>query len=481
MGRIASNYIYNVIYKLITLLTPILTAPYLSRVLGADSLGIYSYVSSSGSIVSTLAMLGIYAYGTRQIAYTRDEPKELNKTFWEIMTLRCVLTVIGTAFYFTYMRLNDKYDLFFLVYFPYVLAEFIDCSWVYVGLEEMKPTVAKNLVAKLFSVVGIFLFVKKKEDLILYFVIVSATSIIASFSIYFKLNKYITLKKPSWGFRRLFKHLSGSFVLFLPQAASLLYLQVDKVMIEWLTNQTAQLSYYDQAEKIVSIPLSIITVLSSVMMPRIANEFYKDNMEKIKELLLYAGRFSLLIAFPLMVGIICIAYQFIPWYLGNEFVATAHALIILAPIVVFNTLSGISGTQYFTATNQVSVLTRTYVVAAITNLVVNALMIPKFGYAGAAIATVISSFVLVVYQYAYLIRQINLKSLVSICLKYGIVSLIMGIVVWGITQNYTCSPITTVLQGLIGIIVYFGILLIVKDKTVMDGFYMLKNYMRRKI
>lgn len=480
MRRIASNYIYNVIYKLITLLTPILTAPYLSRVLGAENLGIYSYISSSGSIVSTIAMLGIYAYGTRQIAYTRDDSDELNKTFWEVMTLRSVLTVFGTVFYFAYMRLNAKYDLFFLVYFPYVLAEFIDCSWIYIGLEEMKPTVAKNLVAKLCSVIGIFLFVKKKEDLILYFVIVSATSIIASLSIYFKLNKYIVLKKPSWDFRSLSKHLSGSFILFLPQAASLLYLQVDKVMIEWLTNQTTQLSYYDQAEKIVSIPLSIITVLSSVMMPRIANEFHKDNMEKIKELLLYAGKFSLLIAFPLMVGIICISYQFIPWYLGNEFVSTAHALIILAPIIVFNTLSGISGTQYFTATNQVSVLTKTYVAAAVTNLIVNALLIPKFGYAGAAIATVISSFALVAYQYVYLIRQINLKSLVSICLKYGIVSLIMGLVVWGITKNFTYSPITTVLQGLIGIIVYFGILLLMKDKTVIDVFYMLKNYIGRR-
>lgn len=477
MGRIAQNYIYNVAYQLLIILTPIITAPYLTRVLGADNLGIYSYVNSSGSIITTISLLGIYAYGTRQTAYVRDDQNKLTQTFWELELVRFILGTIGTIIYFMYMRINKSYSFYFFLFFPYIIAQFLDCSWIYVGLEDMKPAVMKNFVTKLINVIGIFLFVRDKNDVWIYIFMLAITTLIANISIYTQLYKYILgpkeIKRIKW--QILLNHIKGSFYLFLPQVASLFYLQVDKVMIEWFTGTTAQISFYDQAEKIINIPLALITVLSSVMMPRIANEFKKNNYAKIDALLLKSGQFSLLLAFPLMVGLFVISKQFIPWYLGEEYNPTTQAMMILAPIVLFNSLSSLSGAQYFTATNQIGILMRAYVSAAIINVIVNTFLIPKYGYVGAAIATVSSSFISVFVQYHYLTKQIKLRGLLKHGLIYAIGSLIMGSAIYCTTYKYESRIIITFGQILIGIISYFIYLCAVKDTLLWEFVNILKK------
>ncbi len=461
MGRITKNYIYNSAYQLLTLITPIITAPYLSRVLGADSLGIYSYVNSSGNVITTIALLGIYAYGNRQTAYVRDDGALLNRTFWEIMLLRCILGAAGTAVYFIYAGINGGYTFFFIVYYPYLLAQFLDCSWIFVGLEDMKPAVIKNFVTKLVNVAGIFLFIKKKEDVWIYLLMLAATTFLANASVYTQLKRYVG--KPAVDRSRLVGHIKSSVALFLPQLASVFYLQVDKVMLKWLTGTTNQVSFYDQAEKIVMIPLSLITVVSTVMMPRIANEFRKGNSDSIERLLLKAGRFTLLIAMPMAAGVCLTARQLIPWYLGDEFIPTSAAIMALSPIILLNALSGLSGKQYFTATDQTKILLKSCVAAAAVNVAVNAALIPLWGFMGAAAATVLSSLLMVVVQYAYLSRQISVRPLLPVGLKYLLGAALMTCAAVLPTYRMKASPATTALQAGIGVAAYAAFLLITRD------------------
>lgn len=254
---------------------------------------------------------------------------------------------------------------------------------------------------------------------------------------------------------------------------------MDKVMIEWLTGETAQISYFDQAEKIVMIPLTFITVLSTVMMPRIANEFANNNRERITELLTKACRVSLFMGFPLMFGIAGIANCFIPWYLGSEFLATAKALIILSPIVLSNTLVGISGTQYFIATNQVRILLVSNSLAALLNITVNALLIPKFGYVGAAVATLISNYTLAIVQYYALSKQLTVKKMFRNTWRYLAASIVMFAVVFGI--GFVSSPrsLTTILQIIAGMIVYFGIMLIIRDDLTRESLEQIRRRVRQ--
>lgn len=478
MGKMAKNYFYNAAYQILVIVAPIITAPYLARVLGADNLGIYSYVNSSGNIITTISLLGIYAYGNRQTAYVRDNKEQLNRTFWELELTRLILGSIGTAVYAIYAVWNQKYSIYFLIYYPYILAEFIDCSWIYVGLEDMKPAVMKNFVAKLVNVAGIFILVRSKDDLWIYILLLALTALLSNISIYTQLHIYVG--KPVGKAGKIPHHLKGSMALFFPQVASLFYLQVDKVMLEWMTHSTRQISFYDQAEKIVTIPLSLITVISTVVMPRLANEYQKQNRKVMQEILLKAGRYAMFLAMPMMLGMFCVARQFIPWYLGSEFLPTATAIMILSPIVLLNSLTGISGKQYFTATNQMRILLGAYVTAAIMNVVVNAMLIPGMGYKGAAIATVLSSSASVLIQYNFLMKQVDIRILWKWILKYFGGALVMAAGILLFTRNMSATVITTCIQVILGAGIYYAFLIVIHDQTLKEGMAIIKRWIYKK-
>ncbi len=477
MGKIVKNYVYNVAYQILVLIVPIVTAPYLARVLGADNLGIYSYVNSSGNIITTIALLGIYSYGNRQIAYVREDKAKVNQTFWELELTHVFLGIIGTIIYFVYAVCNGDYSSYFFIYYPFILAQFIDCTWIYVGMEDMKLTVMKNFITKLVNVAGIFLFVKSKDDLWIYLLLLAVTTFIANVSVYTQLTRYVG--KPSADIRLIPIHLKGSIGLFLPQMASLLYMQIDKVMLQWITGDASQVSFYDQAEKIVLIPLSIITVMSTVMMPRIANEYKKKNQKAIETLLLKGGRFALCLAMPMMFGMFSVARQFIPWYLGDEFRGSAYAIMILSPIVLLNTLVGISGEQYFTATNQIRILLKSYVTAAVVNVTVNAILIPHFGYIGSAAATVLSSLTSVVIQYYYLRQQVKIRVLGTYAAKYFAGAFLMAAGIWLVSRHRAAAVSTTAIQVCVGVLIYFSYLIVTRDDTISEAAAMLKKRIRK--
>lgn len=478
MDKVAKNYLYNVAYQLLVLIAPIITSPYLARVLGAENLGIYSYVNSCGVIITTFSLLGIYTYGNRQTAYIRDNKDALTSMFWELEIVRLILGSFGTIFYFVYMYVNSEYSIYFFVYFPYILANFIDCSWLYVGVEDMQITVIKNFITKIVNIIGIFLLVKTREDLWIYLMLLAVTTFIANLSIYTQLSQYIGIFKIN--IRNIPIHIKESLKLFLPQVASLVYLQVDKVMLEWLTGSTIQVSYYDQAEKIIMIPLSLITVISTVVMPRIANEYKKGHKENIEKILLKSGRFALGLGMPMFFGIILITRQFIPWYLGDEFSPTIIAIIILSPLIIINCLDGISSKQYLVATNQMKILFISYSICATINIIINAMLIPVFGYIGAAIATIIANSISVFIQYCYILKYIKLFSIFRYGLRYGLGSFFMFLIVFFVTQNMPESIYTTSIQITFGIFLYLIYLLISKDKLFYEGIDMFLKLLNKK-
>ena len=462
MSRILSNYIYNLVYQVVTLLVPLLTAPYLARTLGPDGVGTYSYVNSMTGLICSLTMLGIFQYGNRQIAYVRDQPQKLNETFWQIMSARIIISVFATVVYFVVIIAIGRYTTYFVIYYTYMLGYFVDCTWLFVGVEDMKWAALKNILLKVLSVVGIFAFVKTTSDVSRYILIQGGSVLLANLMAYPQLKKYV--HRPKIDFTDLKKTLIGSVLLYLPQIASTLYLQCDKIMIELISGESSQVSFYDYSEKLITIPLSFITVLSTVMMPRIANEFQKSHKEQISILINRAAKISMFLAFPLMFGMISIADHLIPWYLGDDFLPTILAIQLISPIIITNTLTGISGNQYFTATNQITVLLKAQVLAAVGNVILNAILIPKLGFVGAAIATVFSSITCASIQYYELRKQIGLPGLMRDSIKYMFISIIMWLVIYLTTRNMNISPLTTIVQIIIGCAVYFILCILTRDK-----------------
>ena len=462
MNKIFKNYIYNFLYQMFVLIVPLVLSPYLARVLGATNLGIYSYIYSACSIISTISLIGTYNYGTRQIAYVRDDKNAIKQIYWDLFWLRILLGGAGIVVYYIIACVSE-YTIYFILFSGWLIAGVFDPSWMFVGVEEMGPTVLKIFVVKLVTVLLIFLFVNGTSDLWKYELIMGGTMLISTAVLLFQAQKYIGggVKKAS----NLKENLRGSFNLFLPQVASLFYLQVDKVMLKMLSDNINQVSFYDQAEKIVTVPLTFITVLNTVMMPRIANEYALHNNEKISYLLTKAGKTAVMMAFPMTVGLFCVAQGLIPWYLGNEFLPTATAIMILCPIIISNSLAGISGNQFFTATNQIGILSKAYVSAAVMNVVVNAILIPRYGFVGAAIATVMSSYASVFIQYFYLNKQIKMTGLLVKCIQYAVGALIMGGCVWTLKKYLSISILSTAIEALVGVTLYVIFLCLTRDKV----------------
>ena len=433
MKSITQNYIYNFIYQIVVLLIPIFLSPYLAQTLGPKNLGIYGYIYSVCNIISTISLIGSYNFGIRQIAYYRDNIKQFTSFFWELFWLRLILGCISLIIYFTIAYISD-YFIYFILFSGWLIASIIDTSWLFIGMEDMKPTILKNFLVKISSIILIFLAVKQEEDLYIYILI----------------------------------HIKGSIMLFLPQVAILLYLQIGKILIETITHDIKQVAFYDMGEKIITIPLTFITVLSTVMMPRIANNYINNNKNSIKILLEKAGQISLMFAIPMCFGIAICAHNLIPWYLGIDFSPSISAIIIMSPIIIANSLIGISGNQYFTATNQIKILTYSYFSALIVNIILNYTLIKNMGFIGAAYTTTVTSFTSLIIQYYFFNKQLEIKPYLYYILKYIILSIPMGssILIYGMYSSPTY--ITTLIQIIGGAFIYISSLLFIKDSLFIE-------------
>lgn len=202
-------------------------------------------------------------------------------------------------------------------------------------------------------------------------------------------------------------------------------------------------------------------------MPRIANEFANHNMDAMRKLLIRAGEFSMMLAMPMMFGIAICANKLIPWYLGDAYFPSILVIILVSPIIVTNSLSGISGNQYLVATNQTKALLKAYVSAAVLNIFINAILIPKYGCNGAAIATVVAATISVFIQYYHVHKQLHISVFFRFSMKYFVYSIPMGIGVYWIGTKSAATPITSILQVLIGAFIYFVVLFAMRDKNLL--------------
>ncbi|MCD8396516.1 MAG: flippase [Lachnospiraceae bacterium] len=464
MNRLTKNYIYNSAYQLLAVLIPLLTTPYLTRTLGATSLGIDSYVLSVVQLAEILGTLGTNTYANREIAYVRDDREKLTKTFLEIFLLRTVLCVLVVLVYVG-IALRSEYRTVFLIQTVTLVCYFFDISWLFIGMEEMKPVVIRNICVKLLVTACIFLLIRKPDDLLLYVTITASGQLLGDLLMAWQGRRYLDIR--GIGALNLRRHIRPVLLLFLPQAASSLYVLFDKTMLGLLSDQIGCVSLYDKAESLVKTPLVFATAMTAVLMPRIANEFAAGHREKIKELVQGSVNFMLLFFLPIAFGMAVIAETFVPWYLGEAYQASIAVVHILSPVILAIALSNVSGTQFLVATKETRPLTVSYVAGALFNLVGNFILIPIFNERGAAITTVCAEWLVTLLQFYAVQKRIgplhlwknNWKKLVA---ALGMLLLIVPL------GRIADSIWVVLLQMICGAIVYFALLLLLREKMLLE-------------
>lgn len=278
-SSITKNYIYNLAYQILLIITPIITTPYLSRVLGSEKIGIYSFTNSIVSCFILFGGLGITLYAQREIAFVQEDKEKISTIFWEIITVKCCTVMISIIIYYFTCVLNNEYKYFYLIFLIEVIANCIDISWLFQGLEQFKKTITKNALVRILATISIIVFVKKPEDLYKYILIQSISVLLGNLSLWIYLPKYVNkikIKKI-----KIKKHIKPIILLFIPQIALQIYMVLDKTMIGWIIVDKSEVGFYEQAQKIIRLVLAIMTSLSTVMVPRISSMYAKNDKKQI--------------------------------------------------------------------------------------------------------------------------------------------------------------------------------------------------------
>ena len=455
MSNPKKNFIYNLIYQCLVLIIPLITAPYLARVIGAAGVGTYSYTYSIVYYFMLLTLLGVSNYGNRSIAKVRDNKQNLSKTFWSIYSLQFIMGLIMLISYFGYIVIfNNQFKEIALIQGLFVVSAMLDINWMFFGLEEFKKTITRNTVIKVGNVVLIFLLVKTTNDLWKYTLIMAGMTCLSQLILWGFLRKKISFVKIT--IKDIKQHIKPNLILFIPVIAISLYKIMDKIMLGSITSVT-EVGYYENAEKIINIPMTLITALGTVMLPRMSNIVARGEIEKVNSYISKSIIFVMFMSFAMCFGLIGVGYNFAPFYFGISFQKTGILIMLLATTLPFLSFANVIRTQYLIPREKDKIYIISVTLGAITNLILNYVLIPKLASVGACIGTIAAEIAVMSYQTFSVRKELSINEYLKNITPFFIKAIIMLICIYPINYININSFIRLLIQGIIGVVIY-GIL-----------------------
>lgn len=457
--KLIKNYLYNIGYQLFVIILPLITIPYVSRVLGSNGIGINAYTNSIIQYFILIGSIGINLYGNRTIAYHRDNRKNMSQIFWEIAILRIICIIISYALFLIFLHFNDTYQIYYFYQSFFIIAAGFDISWLFMGIEDFRKTVLRNMFVKIASLISVFLFVKNDTDIGTYILILSLSTLLGNLTLWPYLKKIVDL--PVIKKLNLWRHFMPSLTLFVPQIATQVYLVLNKTMLGAMEGVESA-GYYENSDKIVKVILAIITATGTVMLPRVANTFAKGDREKVHQYLYKSFDFVSSICFPMALGLAAIAPKFSIWFLGDDFAITGKIISILSLVIIFIGWSNVLGTQYLLPTNQTKYYTISVICGAITNLALNIPLISNFGIFGAVISTVCSELSVTAVQLFFVRNSLKISQLFFGKWKYLFSALVMFVVIRLLHVLLPGNIVYFAIEVSLGIVIYLLLLKIFK-------------------
>lgn len=475
---VKKNFALSSAYQVLNLIVPFITAPYISRVLGAEGVGIYSFTSSIATYFTMFAALGTMSYGAREIARARDEKNALSRLFWEIEALVVVSTLLCVSVWAVWIVFAPEYNILYLILTMTLLNTIADISWFFTGLEQFKYIVIRNSIVKIVGVVLLFVFIREKTDLTLYVLLMTATTLLGSMSMWMYMPNMIS--RIDWRTIQLKRHFKETLVYFIPTIATSIYTILNKVLLGFMGGDIRENGYYEQTTKIVMMAQALtFTALNSVLSARMSYLFVENKIEEIHQRIDKSLHYILFAGMGIVFGLIAVAPVFVPWFFGPEFSEAIVLLQLLSPIILIIGVSNCLGSQYYTPAGLRKKSAQYIVVGAIVNLFFNLLLIPYWGAKGAVIGSLLAEgTITVLYLYncngyvrvGQLLRNGWKKSLAA-AVMFSVIK-VVGMNV----SNYTVQIMTSVVTGAI---VYIATLMIMRDKFVVETLRFGYNRMMR--
>lgn len=448
MKSLQKNFLYNVLYQILLVILPLITAPYISRTLGATAVGVYSYTYSVAYYFLLIAMLGIGNHGNRSVAAVRDDREKLNKTFSSIYSLQVMtfsIAILAYAFYLVLFVKDNR--LIVLLQLIYVTSGLFDIGWLFFGLEQFKLTVARNTLIKISTVVLMFVFVHKPSDLWKYTLIMSAGTLFSQAYLWLYVKKYVSFKKCS--VKEIASNIKPVLILFIPVLAYSIYKVMDKIMLGNMSSYD-QVGFYNNAEKIINIPMGIITALGTVMLPRMSNIVANGDKKRVDDYIRISAKLVTLLSSAIAFGLMGVSSVLAPVFFGDEFIACGEIIRLLSVTVFFIAWANVIRTQYLIPNKRDSIYLTSTMVGAILNLIINWMLIPKYQANGAAFGTIVAEFSVMLVQMVAVKNELPMRKYIMSYSPILIIGLTMAVLVDRIGIKFGVSISTLAIQILAG-------------------------------
>lgn len=453
MTSIKKNFLYNAFYQVLTLILPLITTPYISRVMGAEKIGVYSYAYSIASYFGLFILLGLNNYGNRTIASVCDDKKKLSKTFWSIYVMQLFFGILIISIYLGYAFFIASERTMALLQIIYLVSVTLDISWFFFGIERFKLTVTRNTIIKVLTVIAMLLFVKSVDDLYIYAIIMVGGPLISQIFLWIFLKDFIDLSKIS--FYDVKQHIIPNLILFIPVIAISLYTIMGKIILGNMSSMT-EVGYFESANKLTVIPTMAITALGTVMLPRISNMVSHGQHDETQRYLEKSLIISAFLSSSMALGISAVSKEFVPLFYGVGFDKCEVLIPILVLSSIFISWANVIRTQYLIPYKKDKIYIQSVFLGAIVNIAINVVLIPYLQSIGAAIATLSAEMTVCVFQTFKVRKELNIRSY----LKKSVLFIIIGIIMYVIVLQVPFvnnNIITIIIKVIVGGLIYLSL------------------------
>ena len=464
------NYILNLINTGTQMLFPLITFPYVCRVIEADGIGQINFFQSIISYISLFTCLGIPMYAIREIARDRSDVVQMNRTAMEILLLHSMLTLVGYAIVailcLTVPQIQVNIPLFLILSLT-IFFTAIGCEWFYQGIEDFKYITIRGLIIKTVSVVLLFIFVKSKTDLLYYGCYTVFGVLGGNIFNFFRLRKYIHRENIIFSELHIKRHVKPVLKVFSFSVVTSIYLQLNTVLLGFLKNALA-VGYFAAATKVMQMLLTMSACLGSVMMPRASHLIAENKEDEFNRLIQKSYDFTLAIALPMTIGLIFCAPSLITALCGVKFEHSILPSQIIAPIILMVAISNVFGIQVLFPKGKINIVTLCCGIGAVADLILNLCLIPFFSYIGTSIAYLGAEVATTVSMYFIGRRYIPIIYFKKSHLTYALGCIVMALALYGISLLQLPTLTILLLQGCCGVLAYFIILCICKDEMLVQ-------------
>ena len=479
MSTLKRNVIFSYINTITGLLFPIVTFPYASRILLPEGIGVVNFQLSIINYIVLFTSLGIPLYAVKEIARCRDNIEERNKTTLEILLLSFYLCLIGYVFVFLLgtcvPQINAHAQLFYVLSLT-ILFSGIGVNWFYQGIEDFKYITIRAVVVRFLAAISLFIFVKDVNDIIAYGAITVGTTVGNNLINFIHLRKYIPLSSISKYQLEIVKHIKPTLQIFILNLVISIYVNLNTIMLGFIDNEYA-VGIYTAGNKIPHIILSIVSSMGVVLLPRCSNLVAQGKMDEFANVCRKAIRFICCLSIPFTIALILLAAPIVYIFGGEDFLPAVDVVYFTAPVIIFISLSNILGIQILYPLGKEKVVIYSTLVGAIVNFILNIVLIPFCSAIGAALATLLAEFAVLLYQIVVGKRYISFNLFGSYIVRYTLLALLMAVGIIIVLTFISNIWIQFIVSFIVGSILYAIGLYFSKDIIMLS----VLNFTRYKI